>query len=132
MNAKEMAATFGVRERTARRHIARGTTPDPRRRVGRDGKTYAGSRDSYRRGPRSGRPYTALSRDLEMARNAVRRLARATAYSPDDLAELRTIATEAAALWGKWTTVVEAKPHARLGDMTRIVTTPPGCAEQSH
>jgi hypothetical protein len=113
MNAKEMAATFGVSERTARRHIARGTTPDPRRTVGRDGKTYAGSRDSYRRGPRSGRPYTALSRDLEMARNAVRRLARATSFSPDDLADLQTIATEAAALWGEWTTAVEAKRHAR-------------------
>ena len=114
MNAKEMAATFGVSERTARRHIARGTTPDARRTIGRDGKTYAGSRDSYRHGSRSGRPYTPLSRDLEMARNAVRRLARAPAFSPDDLPELRTIATEAAALWGKWTTALEAKQHARL------------------
>jgi hypothetical protein len=115
MNAKEMAATFGVSERTARRHIARGTTPDARRKLGRDGKTYAASRDSYRSGSCSACPYSALSRDLKMARNAVRRLARATAFSPDDLAELRTIATEAAALWGEWTTAVEAKQHARPG-----------------
>jgi hypothetical protein len=89
MNVREMAAAFGVSERTARRHIAHGTPPDPQRTVGCDG--YAGSRDSYRRGPRSGRPYSALSRDLGMARNAVRRLTRATAFSPDDLTELRTI-----------------------------------------
>ena len=102
MNAKEMADTFGVSERTARRRSA--TTA----------KTYPGSHDySYRRGSRSGRrPYSALARDLEMARNAVRRLARAaTSFSPDDdLAELRTIATEAdALLQEEWTIAVEAE-----------------------
>ena len=113
MNAKEMAATFGVSERTARRHIARGTTPDARRTVGRDGKTYAGSHASYHHGRRS-RPYAPLSRDLEMARNAVRRLARATTFSPDDLAEVRTIATEATSLLQEWTIAVEAEQHVRL------------------
>ena len=111
MTAKEMAATFGVSERTARRHIARGTTPDAQRTIGRDGKTYAGSRDSYRRGSRSGRPYSPLSRDLGMARNALRRLARATAFSPDDLAEMRTIASAAGDLLREWTIAVEAAQH---------------------
>jgi hypothetical protein len=110
MNAREMAGTFGVSERTARRHIARGTTPDERRSVGRDGKTYPGSYHPH--GSRGGRPYTALSWDLEMARNAVRRLARATSFSPDDLAELRTIASEARDLLQGWTSAVEE--HARL------------------
>ena len=115
MNAKEMAATFGVSERTARRHIARGTTPDARRTIGRDGKTYAGSPDSYRHGSRSGRPYTPLSRDLEMARNAVRRLARVTSFSSHDFDELRTITTEAAALLQTWMSAVEAAvQQARL------------------
>lgn len=109
MTATEMAAAFAVSERTARRHIARGTTPDIRRTVGRDGKTYAGSHDSYPHSFRSRRPYSALSRDLEMARNAVRRLARATAFSPDDLAELRTIATEAGTLLQAWDISVEAE-----------------------
>jgi len=112
MNAREMAGTFGVSERTARRHIARGTTPDARRSVGRDGKTYPGS--YHPPGSRDGRPHTALSRDLGMARHAVRRLARATAFSPDDLAELRTIASEAGELLQEWTVSVEAEEHARL------------------
>jgi hypothetical protein len=107
MNAKQMAATFGVSERTARRHIARGTTPDARRKVGRDGKTYAGSRDSYPHSFRHARQHGPLSRDLEMACNAVRRLARATAFHTDDLVGLRTVATEAADLLAMWMIAVE-------------------------
>jgi hypothetical protein len=114
MNTKEMADTFGVSERTARRHIARGSTPDPRRTLGRNGKTYAGSRDSNAHVFRPGRPVGPLSRDLIMARNAVRRLARATAFSPDDLAELRTIAKWAADLLAEWSLAVEAEQHARM------------------
>ena len=108
MNAKEMAATFGVSERTARRHIARGTTPDARRTVGRDGKTYAGSHASYHHGRRS-RPYTPLSREMQCAGW------RAQPHSHlNDLAEVRTIATEATSLLQEWTIAVEAEQHVRL------------------
>jgi hypothetical protein len=107
MNAKEMAATFGVSVRTARRYIARGTTPDPRRTVGRDGKTYPCSYISYARTSRD-RPANLLTRDLVMARNAVRRLAHASAFSDHNLTELRTIASEACDLLCRWTTPVES------------------------
>jgi predicted DNA-binding transcriptional regulator YafY len=114
MNTKEMADAFGVSERTARRHIARGTTPEQTRTLGRDGKTYAGLRDAYPHSFRPGRPSGPLAADLIMARNAVRRLARASAFSPDDLAELRTIAKEAADLLVEWTVAVEADQQARM------------------
>jgi hypothetical protein len=60
MNAKEMASTFGVSERTARRHIARGIMPERTRAVGRDGKTYAALRDAYPHSFRPGRPVRLL------------------------------------------------------------------------
>jgi hypothetical protein len=44
-----------------------------------------------------------------MARNAVRRLTRATAFPPDDLTGLRTIATEATALLQAWTIAVDVR-----------------------
>jgi hypothetical protein len=42
-----MASEFGISERTARRHIARGTMPAETRQIGRHGKTYPGLRDAY-------------------------------------------------------------------------------------
>jgi len=69
MNVKEMAAQFGVSERTARRHVARGTTPDARRTIGADGKTYPGSHESYRpRGRRCGRQWSPLTSAIATAR----------------------------------------------------------------
>ena len=49
-----------------------------------------------------------------MARNAVRRLARATAFTSHDHTELRTIASEARDLVQRWASAVEAEQHARL------------------
>ena len=67
MTARQLAAAYLISERTARRHLARGTVPDRRRVVGRDGKTYPGT---YR--PPS--PARAVVKpDLVMARNAIRR-----------------------------------------------------------
>jgi hypothetical protein len=103
MNTKEMAETFGISERTARRHIARGTTPVARRTVGVDGKAYPGSHNSYRHGRRPSRRWTPLMTDLGIARTAVRRLARVTKFTDEDLAELRIIATEAGELLRHWT-----------------------------
>jgi hypothetical protein len=114
MNAKEMAEQFCVSERTARRHIASDTTPDRRRTVGADGKTYPGSHASYRHGRRPSRQWTPLIADLGIARTAVRRLARATKFTDEDLAELRIIATEAGDLLRHWTIAVEANQHERL------------------
>jgi hypothetical protein len=108
MNTKEMAETFGVSERTARRHITCGTTPDARRTIGADGKTYPGSHGSYRHGRRASRQWTPLITDLGTARTAVRRLARATKFTNEDLAELRLIAGEADELLRRWTIAVEA------------------------
>jgi hypothetical protein len=113
VSAKEMAEQFCVSERTARRHIARGTTPDARRTVGADGKTYPGSHGSYRHGRRPIRQWTPLVTDLGIARTAVRRLARATKFTDEDQAELRTIAGEARDLLRRWTIAVEAHEHER-------------------
>jgi hypothetical protein len=113
MNTKEMAERFHVSERTARRHIARGTTPDIRRKVGADGKTYPGSHASYRHGRQPSRQWTPLVTDLGMARNAVRRLARAPKFTDEDLAELRIIAGEAGELLRHWTIAVEANEHEK-------------------
>ena len=52
--------------------------------------------------------------DLGIARTAVRRLARATKFTDEDLAELRIIATEAGELLRHWTVAVEANQHDRL------------------
>ena len=114
MKTKEMAEQFCVSERTARRHIARGTTPAARRTVGADGKTYPGSHEAYRHGRRPTRQWTLLVTDLGIARTAVRRLARATKFTDEDLAELRIIATEAGELLRHWTVAVEANQHDRL------------------
>lgn len=58
------------------------------------------------------RAYGPLHRDLEMAHNAVRRLARATAFTEADLAEMRTIAGEARELLRRWTiTAVETSDY---------------------
>jgi hypothetical protein len=113
MNTKEMAGQFHVSERTARRHIARGTVPDVRRTVGADGKTYPGSHGFYRHGRRPSRQWTPLITDLGTARTAVRRLARATKFTDEDLAELRTIAGEAGDLVRRWTISVEANERER-------------------
>jgi hypothetical protein len=51
------------------------STPERTRKLGRDGKTYAGYPHSFR----PERHLGPLARDFVMARNAVRRLARATA-----------------------------------------------------
>jgi hypothetical protein len=112
MNAKEMVEQFCVSERTARRHIAKDTTPDPRRSLGRDGKTLsrvAGQlppRHAARAGvwvapPRSGdgtQHYPATG---------------ATSFTYADLPEMRTIATEAGELLRRWTIAVEAEEHRR-------------------
>jgi hypothetical protein len=112
MTAQEMAEQFCVSERTARRHIARGTTPDIRRTLGRDGKLYPGSRESYAHCRRPEREYSALHWD-ERARNAVRRLARASAFTDGDWAEMRTITGGANALLRHWTIAVEAGQYER-------------------
>jgi hypothetical protein len=52
-----------------------------------------------------------LVTDLGMARNAVRRLARAPKFADEDLAELRIIAGEAGELLRHWTIAVEANEH---------------------
>ena len=70
-------------------------------------------RDAYPHSFLPERHLGPLARDFVMARNAVRRLARATAFSPDD-AELRTIATEAGDLLQERTLAVEAEQHARM------------------
>jgi hypothetical protein len=109
MTAKEMAEQFRVSGRTARRHIARGTTPDARRTIGADGKSYPGSQESYAYCLRPEPPSKhQLRRDLKVARNAVRRVVRAEAFSDADLAELRIIASEAGDLLRRWTNAVEA------------------------
>ena len=107
LNTKEMAEQFQVSERTARRHIARGTMPDDRRTIGTDGKTYLDSHNSYRHGRPRGRQWTPLVTDLGIARTAVRRLARAPKFMDEDLAELRTIAGEAGELLRRWAVVLE-------------------------
>lgn len=99
LTAREIAERFGVSERTARRHRARGTLPDSRRIPGADGKTY----------PRSYRPTRredtepCHGHDLVMARNAIRRAARGEQFTDHDLMLMQTIAQEAADLLMHWT-----------------------------
>lgn len=105
LSARQIAERFGVSERTARRHKARGTMPDPLRSVGQDGKTYPGSyRPSSRETDR-----TALSGDLVMARNAIRRVARSDTFTDLDAVTLETIVTEAAALLDAWRGVMDGE-----------------------
>lgn len=96
--AEEIAFDFAVSLRTARRHLAKGTFPARLRKVGPNGKSYP----SCARPSRSTRRFDRVALDLEMARNAVRRVARATRFNEADLSDIRTIAEEAAALLGAW------------------------------
>jgi predicted transcriptional regulator len=98
---KEIAYDFAVSERTARRHLAKGTLPDTHRKMGPHKKSYpAGMR-------KAAHEYvyikqTPLHHELTMAKNAVRRLARANAFNERDIPVLCTIAEEAAALLQAW------------------------------
>jgi hypothetical protein len=51
----------------------------------------------------------------DLGSTAVRRLARATKFTDEDLAELQTIAGEAGDLLRRWTIAVEANTHERSG-----------------
>jgi hypothetical protein len=101
MTAQELAGQFYVSERTARRHIGYPTHARPRR------QAVSRFRESYAHCRRPEREYSALHWDLERARNAVRRLARASAFTDGDWAEMRIIAGEANALLRHWT---QARP----------------------
>jgi hypothetical protein len=85
---------------------------DALRTIGRDGKTNCGIARLVSPRPPVATVYPTVP-GSEMARNAVRRLARATSFSPDDLAELPTIATEAGALLQEAISV-EAEQHERV------------------
>ena len=100
-----------VLRQRAHRAAAHRPRHDARRTVGADGKTYPGSHEAYRHGRRPTRQWTPLVTDLGIARTAVRRLARATKFTDEDLAELRTIAGEAGELLRRWTIAVEAHEH---------------------
>ena len=112
MNAKEMASAFNVSARTARRHIARGTTPDTRRTTGADGKTYPGSSSSYRHSANV--RHGVVARDLAMARAAIRRIHRAMRFNETDVAELKTITAEAWELLATWEDIVSR--HGKASD----------------
>lgn len=115
MNARELATIHKISERTARRHIRRGTTPAGERRIGRDGKTYPAA-TSYR---------SPLHAPLAQARSHIRRALRAEEFYDGDLALVQHIATEAQALLDAWTRAIEC--HVTPGDrpprIERNVTT---------
>ena len=102
LTAKQIAAAYLVSERTARRHLAKGTLPDTRRRAGRDRKTYPGGARHARAPPRP-----EPKRDLTMARNAIRRAARAGMFTSVDCAVMEVIAAEAAAALAEWRINIE-------------------------
>ena len=98
LSAREIAVRFGVSERTARRHRAQGTLPDPKRARGADGKTYPGSYRPARREDLE----PCHGRDLVMARNAIRRAARGEQFTDHDFMLMQTIAAEATDLLTHW------------------------------
>ena len=106
MTAKEMAKEYLVSERTARRHLANGTAPALHRSVGKDKKIYPATGRS-RAVPGEPRP----SRDLIMARNAIRRVARAEQFTDTDLGVMKIIADEARDLMHKCQGIVEYYAH---------------------
>jgi hypothetical protein len=112
LNPKEMAEQFCISERTARRHIARGTTPDIRRKLGATASSTRARGRATRTAPdRCG----GMGRSIGIWRwhAAVRRLARASRFTDGDLAEMRIIAGEASTLLRGWTTAVEAHEQER-------------------
>lgn len=99
-NAQETALIHGVSERTARRHLRNGTLPSTARTTGRDGKSYPVIRgDKTAKSPNH--------RDISMARNAIRRLARVETINPGDLDAFETIRREAIELWRRWRDAVD-------------------------
>ncbi len=99
LTTAEIAATYGVSLRTARRHKAAGTLPDEQRTVGLDGKTYAASAASY---DHARRPSTALTADLAAARNALRRIGRSPSFAARDLKDLQDLLMEGLMVKGQW------------------------------
>lgn len=99
-NTREIARTYGVSERTARRHLHNGTLPSMARRRGRDGKSYP----ALRTGSAAKSP---LHRDIAMARNAIRRLARSELVYASELGEIETIRREALDLWRRWRVAID-------------------------
>jgi hypothetical protein len=99
--SREIIETYGVSPRTARRHARNGTLPSMARTVGRDGKSYPAMRKGLAR-------KSPLHRDIAMARNAIRRLARAETIYASDLGEIETIRREAIDLWRRWREAVDA------------------------
>jgi hypothetical protein len=77
---QRMAMDFGVSQRTAYRHISEDCLPDPWRsgNLQRTGRTYPRHRPQDKRGG-------AYDGDLQMARAAIRRLARKETFHPDDM-----------------------------------------------
>ena len=99
--SRRFAAAYGVSERTARRHLRNGTVPAAGRTRGKDGKSYPALRK-----PRSTKsPHHS---DIVMARNAIRRLARAETIYAADLEEIEIIRREAIELWRRWRDAVDA------------------------
>lgn len=109
MSAKQVAAQFGVSERTARRHIAKGTLPAAdRRKASRYGKVFTVPAP----GP-SLRSSMCHGDDLLMARAALRRVAkRGDRFNDNDLATAKEILDELALLVGAWRSVVDDETTA--------------------
>lgn len=96
---KEIAATYSVSERTARRYLGRGQLPAPMetRRLGMDGKYYPyPDRVGY---------LSPLHKPLVIARSNIRRAARAGEFREGDLAILQGIVLEGKRLLANWESV---------------------------
>lgn len=100
-SAQETALIHGVSQRTARRHLKNGTLPAAARTTGRDGKSYPVMR-------RNKAVKSPNDRDISMARNAIRRLARVETIHPGDLDSFETIRREAIELWRRWRDAADA------------------------
>lgn len=98
MSTAELAREFGVSERTARRHRAKGTLPAADRRKGFGGGTWPAS------SPRA-LPCTWAFRQLLPARAAVRRASRVESVSHEELCLAMQIRDDVTAAIRRWTDV---------------------------
>ena len=96
MSTAELAREFGVSERTARRHKARGTLPAVDRRKGFGGGTWPAC------SPRA-LPFTWTFRQLLPARAAVRRASRVESVSHEELCLAMQIRDDINAAIRRWT-----------------------------